>query len=47
METNKILLATFNKVIFTGPSGMELFLQDSFSRQLLILLEQKLKANEF
>ena len=33
-------------MIFDGTLGTEIFLQDHFSRQLLILLEQKLKTND-
>ena len=38
-ELNQIMLKAYNKVIFEGPLGLELFLQDRFSKQLLILLE--------
>ena len=40
------MIRALNKVIFEGPPGKDLFLNDDFSRQLLILLEQRLKANE-
>mmetsp|Transcript_30931 Transcript_30931/g.41057 ORF Transcript_30931/g.41057 Transcript_30931/m.41057 type:complete len:172 (+) Transcript_30931:233-748(+) len=45
-ELNRMLERTLEKVIFGGNLGAELFFQADFSRQLLILLEQKLKANE-
>ena len=45
-ELNDILLRALNKVIFEGSLGKEIFLQDDFSKQLLILLETKLQAKE-
>ena len=45
-ELNGLLERTFEKIVFQGALGTELFLQDDFSRSLLILLEQKIKAQE-
>ena len=37
---------TFGKVIFEGGLGEELFMTESFSRSLVIFLEEKLKERE-
>ena len=37
---------TFGKVIFEGGLGEELFMTESFSRSLVVFLEEKLKDRE-
>ena len=45
-ELDKVLEKTFGKVIFEGGLGEELFMTESFSRSLVIFLEEKLKERE-
>ena len=45
-ELNRLLQRTLNKVIFESPLGHALFLQEDLPRQLIVLLEQKLKGGE-
>ena len=45
-ELDRVLEKTFGKVIFEGGLGEELFMTDSFSRTMVIFLEEKLKERE-
>ena len=45
-ELDRALEKTFGKVIFEGGLGEELFMTDSFSRSMVIFLEEKLKERE-
>ena len=45
-ELDKVLEKTFGKVIFEGRLGEELFMADSFSRSMVVFLEETLKERQ-